>query len=91
MEASNKHSYDDYLIESAQKLKSTRPTAVNLEWAVNRQMYAIAKATLVDEKINIAKETAIRIADEDASYCQALGVHGLKIIQQLSAIKKPNR
>ena len=88
IEASHKHSYDDYLIESAHKLKATRPTAVNLEWAVNRQLCAIAKATSVQEKINIAKETAIQIADEDAAYCKGLGVHGIKIIQQLSENKK---
>ena len=49
-------------------LKATRPTAVNLEWAVNRQLHATAKAGTVSDKINIARQTANEIADEDAAF-----------------------
>src|SRR5438552_18509926 len=75
MEAAQQYSFDDCLFASARKLKATRPTAVNLEWAVNRQLDAIARAASVEEKINTAKQTAIQIADEDATYCKSLGVH----------------
>src|SRR5215216_4214968 len=43
IEAAGKASFDDYLFESAKAFISSRPTAVNLEWAVNRQLQAIAK------------------------------------------------
>jgi methylthioribose-1-phosphate isomerase len=88
IEAAREDSFDSSLLESARKLKATRPTAINLEWAVNRQLRAISKAASVEEKINTGKQTAIQIADEDAAYCKALGTHGIKIIEQLATSKK---
>ncbi len=87
LESKEKESFDEHLILSADKLKSTRPTAVNLEWAVNRQLSAIAKGNSIDEKITIAKDTAGLIADEDAQYCRRIGEHGVKIIEQISKNK----
>src|SRR4051794_11673647 len=37
IESGKKNSFEDYLYKSACLLKSSRPTAVNLEWAINRQ------------------------------------------------------
>ena len=88
LESANKNSFADHLQESAIILKSSRPTAVNLEWAVNRQLEAIATGKTINEKIKIAKETAILIADEDAAYCRSIGLHGLGIIEQIA--KKKN-
>src|SRR5437762_525545 len=51
-----KKKFDNHLHESACNLKSSRPTAVNLEWAINRQLQAIAKGNSINEKIKIAKE-----------------------------------
>jgi methylthioribose-1-phosphate isomerase len=75
---------DRYLLEAADLLKSSRPTAVNLEWAVNRQLAAIAKGTSAKDKIDIAKETAKQIADEDAEYCRSIGSHGVKLIEEIA-------
>src|ERR1700741_918245 len=55
IEAGQSNSFEDSLIKSANLLKSSRPTAVNLEWAVNRQLAAIANGKSVDEKIKIAR------------------------------------
>ena len=41
IEASANKSFDDHLLACAQALKSAMPTAVNPEWAVNRQLQAI--------------------------------------------------
>ena len=79
---------DDHLLESAELLKASRPTAVNLEWAVNRQLEAIARGNNFREKIKIAQETAVRIAQEDAEFCRRIGVHGVPIIEQISKKKK---
>jgi len=87
LNAKHKNSFDDYLNESADKLKCSRPTAVNLEWAVNRQLKAISKGKSIDEKINIAKETAINIADEDSEYCRKIGINGVKTIEEISKKK----
>jgi len=67
---------------------ATRPTAVNLEWAVKRQLAAIANASGIDEKISVARSTAEVIADEDVASCRAIGRHGLAIIKELAAHKK---
>ncbi len=67
------------------KLIATRPTAVNLEWAVKRQTAAI-KAVGGDIRVRIqtALELAQTIADEDAEFCRRLGEHGKTIIQEIS-------
>src|SRR5882762_4179660 len=57
LEASRENS-QDHLSESAELLKAARPTAVNLEWAVDRQLEAIAKGNNFGEKIEIAREMA---------------------------------
>ena len=87
IEASRKNNFD-YLLSSADALKATRPTAVNLEWAVKRQLNAIADAKSENEKITIARQTADLIANEDAAYCRNIGIHGVKIIEQISKRKK---
>ncbi len=88
IEASRTNS-PDHLLESADLLKAARPTAVNLEWAVNRQLEAIAKGTTLSGKINIARNTAVRIAEEeDAESCQRIGSHGVAIIEQIKKRKK---
>ena len=68
-------------------LKATRPTAVNLEWAVHRQLDAIMKADGVDAMMAAAFETAQAIADEDADFCRRIGEHGLPLIAEISQSK----
>lgn len=74
----------DNLDEAGKKLKATRPTAVNLAWAVDRQLKAIKN---VEDKVKVALETAKEIADEDANFCKRLGNHGMKIIEEISQKK----
>jgi methylthioribose-1-phosphate isomerase len=70
------------------KLKATRPTAVNLEWAVNRQIEAMAAAGAdLEQKIEIAFEAAQAIADEDADFCRRIGEHGLPLLSEISERK----
>ena len=78
---------DARLAEAAALLKSTRPTAVNLAWAVDRQLAAIARGSTSRAKISIARETAALIADEDAAACRAIGGHGLPLIRRISQRK----
>ena len=71
-----------------EKLKSTRPTAVNLEWAVTRQLDAIL-TTVGDfeAKVQASFITAQAIANEDAEFCRRIGQHGLTIIEDTSQKK----
>ncbi|MBI2129748.1 S-methyl-5-thioribose-1-phosphate isomerase [Candidatus Woesearchaeota archaeon] len=84
---SPKDNFDNSLFNAGEKLKATRPTAVNLAWAVERQLANIKKADSVGDKINIALKVANEIADEDAEYCRRIGEHGLKIIEEISRRK----
>ena len=82
------HSIEDQLAAAAQQLKATRPTAVNLAWAIERQLKSISAAEDVAEKRRVAFETARQIADEDAEYCRRIGEHGLELIRRLSEEKR---
>ncbi len=72
------------LRRAGEMLKATRPTAVNLAWAVERQLAAITSA---DDKIAAARATAETIADEDADFCRRIGQHGLPLIAEISRRK----
>lgn len=76
-----------YVEEAGKTLKATRPTAVNLEWAVDRQMLAIQRGETVEELIAFARQTAQQIADEDADYCRRIGEHGVALIEAIAARK----
>ncbi len=73
----------------ATSLVQTRPTAVNLSWAVQRQLAGIRAASF-DQRVEVARTEAERIADEDAEACAAIGQHGLEIIRDIAA-RKPGQ
>ncbi len=88
LQAQKSGSFEKDIQEAAEALKSTRPTAVNLFWAVDKQLKAISHASSVQEKIGTALKTANEIAKQDMQNCKKIGEHGLKIIEQLSKEKK---
>ena len=75
------------LMADGEQLKATRPTAVNLAWAVDRQVEAIAAGGDKEAKVGIAWKTAVSIADEDVEYCRRIGEHGMSIIEAISKRK----
>ena len=83
-----KESFMESLAADGEKLKATRPTAVNLAWAVDRQLEAIAAVNgNIEAKIQAAYDTAQAIADEDADFCRRIGEHGVAIIEEISQRK----
>jgi len=72
------------LRDLAGALGRTRPTAVNLRWAIERQLAAILSAA---DPVAAARETAIAITEEDADCCRRIGGHGLLLIRDLAARK----
>jgi methylthioribose-1-phosphate isomerase len=75
------------LSAAADMLKKTRPTAVNLAWAVDQQLQALNQAASVEELQTIARNKAIEIADDDAANCRKIGEHGLSLIEEISRRK----
>jgi methylthioribose-1-phosphate isomerase len=80
--------FDQYILDASKKIKATRPTAVNLQWAVDRQLNEISQTTSIEEMKLIAKQTAKNIADEDVDSCRKIGEFGLNLIEEIS--KKKN-
>src|SRR5206468_9021762 len=66
---------------------ATRPTAVNLSWAVECQLQHVAAGKTVEEKVAFALRNAELIADEDAEHCRMIGQHGLGFIRQIAKKK----
>lgn len=64
-------------------LDSSRPTAVNLSWALNRmeQVVLANKNEPIPTIKQLLKETAIRIQDEDIDICRRIGEHGLTLVK----------
>jgi methylthioribose-1-phosphate isomerase len=89
-EAEKSGSFDQHLARAAAELRSTRPTAVNLTWAIERQLTSIGRGQSVEEKIEIALDTAKNIADENVKHCRQIGGHGLKLIEEIAA-QKPGK
>lgn len=77
---------DQNLDESWKILNETRPTAINLRWALNRvkaHLSAIAPAARADAAYKLAAE----ICDEDVAINRAIGQNGLKLIEEIAANK----
>lgn len=79
--------FDRVFVEKGEQLKATRPTAVNLAWAVERQLAAVAEAGQPKEKVETARRVAIEVADEDAEWCRRIGEHGLPLIRGIAERK----
>ena len=72
-----------YLKKSSEDLISSRPTAINLKWAVDRM---IKKLSGVNSNVilKIALDEAKAIVEEDINFCKNIGLNGLKIIEEIS-------
>jgi methylthioribose-1-phosphate isomerase len=81
---------DDALEAAFTQLNATRPTAVNLRWALERVRAKVAPLPPA-ERAEAAKAEAAAIADEDVAMCEAIGDHGLAIFRQLAAARPADR
>jgi len=85
--AMREDSSDDNLAEAVRVLLATRPTAVNLRWALDR-MLNVLSSTLESERTTAAYQLAAEICDEDVQINHSIGQHALTIIRDLWQ-KKP--
>jgi methylthioribose-1-phosphate isomerase len=74
------------LERDAALLAATRPTAVNLHWAIDR-MLGILRNTRSADRVATAYRAAAAIADEDVDRNDAIGRHGLPLIEAVAARK----
>ncbi len=73
---------DDSLQAAVDRLAATRPTAVNLRWALAR-VSALLRGTAKGERVERAYHEAGRITEEDVAACEAIGRHGLAVLRAL--------
>ena len=86
-EGVSRDAFDEHIAGAAMQLRQTRPTAVNLSWAIDRQLRSIAKGKSASEKVALALRTANLIAEEDTEHCRMIGHHGLKLLQEIAQNK----
>ena len=74
---------DDDLVEECNRLKSARPTAINLSWAVDKILSEALKTDSTSQKIEIARHHVEKIAESEAENCKKIGEHGLPLIENI--------
>ena len=77
----------EFIKKSAEELIQSRPTAINLKWAVDRMMKKLS-GIKSDQILDIALNEAKEICDEDEKFCENIGINGLKIIEEIYNKKK---
>lgn len=74
-----------FLDQAFSDLRASRPTAVNLFWALDKMRNALDNCE--DDFLTCAWEAAGAIVEEDVETCRMIGVHGLPIIEEISQRK----
>ena len=82
-----KNNDQTFLKKSSEDLINSRPTAINLKWAVDRMMKKLSGINS-NEILNIAINEANEICEEDIKFCENIGLNGLKIIEEIYNKKK---
>jgi len=81
---------DAALDRVGEMLAATRPTAINLKWAIDEMQRALAPLP-ASARTDAAYARARAIADEDVAINRDIGRHGLGLIEAIAATKKPGQ
>ena len=82
------NSYEKFvseLNEKAKYLKSSRPTAVNLMWAIDKQINLLKECKTIDEAIEKLTKNAIKLENEDIEINKKIGDNGAKLVPKKGA------
>ena len=77
----------EFIKKSSEELIQSRPTAINLKWAVDRMMKKLSGINS-NQILSIALNEAKEICEEDVKFCKNIGINGLKIIEEIFNKKK---
>ena len=77
----------NFIKKSSEELIQSRPTAINLKWAVDRMMKKLSGVNN-NELLKAALNEANAICEEDIKFCENIGLNGLKIIEEIYSKKK---
>lgn len=81
--AARRDASDAALALASDMLRATRPTAVNLSWALDRCMARLLECP-IEDRVGVAYEEASAIIEEDAAANLAIGRHGLQLLQEMA-------
>jgi methylthioribose-1-phosphate isomerase len=79
---------DEALDRAYGELLGARPTAINLKWALD-EMVACVRNRPRGERVAAAYARAAEICEEDVAINRAIGRHGVRLIEEIAATKKP--
>ena len=85
--AIHENNSQEFISKCSEGLIKSRPTAINLKWAVDRIMKKLSGINS-DQILDIALKEAKEICDEDERFCEDIGINGLKIIEEIYNNKK---
>jgi len=81
---------ENYLKQECSRIKSSRPTAVNLVWAVDRMLERLSGIKTLSSRIEAARQEAEIITETEVENCRRIGIHGLSLLQRI-ADEKPGK
>ncbi len=77
---------DAGLTHARARLEKTRPTAINLRWALDR-VQRVVESLPPRDRASRARAEAIAICEEDVATCSAIGDHGLALLEGLASAR----
>jgi methylthioribose-1-phosphate isomerase len=78
---------DENLERACKALAATRPTAINLNWAIEEMLAAVRNRPRA-ERAAVALKRSNEIVEEDIAINRAIGAHGLRLIEAVAAKKQ---
>ena len=72
----------EFIKKSSEELIKSRPTAINLKWAVDRMIQKLSGINS-DQILKVSLNEANKICDEDEKFCKNIGLNGLRIIEEI--------
>ena len=87
MEEKNEQNWADRIRDAADYLRTARPTAVNLSFAVDQQLKQLKEAGTLQEARQTAKDTALGLKEQETENCRLIGEYGMPLIEELAQKK----
>jgi methylthioribose-1-phosphate isomerase len=87
-EVNGESNVDEYIVNTARYLASSRPTAVNLSYSVSAMLMEIRKGVTLTDKIKLARDTARNIIDMERENCRRIGEYGFPVIEKIAGEKR---
>ncbi|MBF0242995.1 MAG: S-methyl-5-thioribose-1-phosphate isomerase [Desulfamplus sp.] len=81
---------DEHLKSECQRIKDSRPTAVNLKWGVDRVLNVALKFSKYEDRADRALKEACKIVEEEAENCRLIGEYGYPLIEAIYRKKLEN-